>query len=90
MDILESCERKEKKKRRAQIQDIFLLAEVQTRYLVRPENTDIPRPWEYYPELFKPDRIAFEAKKAEDELEACKISRRQYAQEFNIRRQQGV
>lgn len=87
MDVLKSCERREKRNRKTQIRDIFLYAEVQTRYLFRSDGGEPPHPWEYYPGLFCDDRDAFEAEKAEDMTEACRISRKQYAQEFNRRRQ---
>lgn len=89
VEVLEAFERREKRHRKEQIRDIFLQAEVQSRYLTVSKNTEIPRPWEYYPELFSEDKQAFEVQKEADDMEACRNNRRRYAAEFNRRRQQG-
>ena len=76
------------RKKKEDVAHTFLLAEVVTRYMVRNDEKDeIPHPWEYYPELFEEERIAYEEKKARDELEEYKESRREYAAAFNRRRQ---
>jgi hypothetical protein len=89
VDLLESCERKAQRKRREEIRDVFLQAEVQARYLTLKKNSDVPHPWEYYPELFAEDQKAYEKKKLEDEADACRIGRKRYAKEFNQRMRQG-
>lgn len=76
------------RKKKEDIAHTFLLAEVMTRYMVRKdEKEEIPHPWEYYPELFEKESIAYYAKKEQDELEDYKEARKRYVAEFNRRRQ---
>nr|DAT88461.1 MAG TPA: hypothetical protein [Caudoviricetes sp.] len=67
----------------------FVLAEVQARYVCRSnDKQEVPRPWEYYPELFKEEKRWHEDQDQIREIEACKEARRVYASEFNRRRQE--
>mgnify|MGYP006939772602 CR=1 FL=1 len=81
-------QKKEQRLFKEKVRNIFLLAEVVTRYMTRDEKADTPHPWEYYPELFEEDEKIFKEEKEREELEEYKEARRAYAAEFNRRRQQ--
>lgn len=93
MDRVESYNRVEKRRRREKILDNFVLAEVtaiSTAELLMAEGKPkLPRPWEYYPELFAEEKEAVEEMEKEKALEEYKEQRRRYIMEFNRRRQQG-
>lgn len=77
---------REQEKAKMNIMRDFIQAEVIAGYLCREEGQDIPRPWDYYPELFKEEREKYKKAKEERELEEYKAARRSYIAEFNKRR----
>ena len=68
---------------RKNVGNIFLLAEVVTRFIARDEKQDVPHPWEYYPEIFAEDKKLYEEKKKQEELESYKDMRRAYVERWN-------
>jgi hypothetical protein len=60
-------------------------AEVMRLYLFPPEGSELPQPWDYYPELFEQEKEAFLQQKGEKDLEDLKRNRLAYYKEFNDR-----
>jgi len=83
---LDSYERRKRQKRKEQIEDIFVLANL---LIPHSKMTDAPMrmPWEVYPDLFAREQEAYEEQQQAEDLEAYKERRRQYAAEHNRRRQ---
>ena len=73
---------------RKNVGNIFLLAEVVTRYMAKDEKEEMPRPWDYYPEIFAEDKKLHEERKKQEELEAYKEQKRAYAERWNMMRNQ--
>ena len=87
---MESYYRKEKQNIKWKIRHDFITAEVNARYIFREEKQDIPHPWEYYPGLFAEEKVKYEVQKEQVALEDYKEKRKQYVEEFNRRRRQGM
>lgn len=87
MDILICRNRKEQSRRKNKILDEFIIAEVTAANLAKllagNKNTEVPKPWDYYPISFKEEKEAEEQRM----LEEYKERRREYNREFNRRRQ---
>lgn len=73
---------------RKKVGNIFLLAEVVTRYMTKDEKEEMPRPWDYYPEIFAEDKKLHEERRKQEELEAYKEQKRAYAERWNMMRNQ--
>lgn len=86
-DLLDSYRICEEQRIKREIIHDFVMAEVQTRYTFNEKKDDIPRPWEYYPELFAGERKVFEAVEKEKAFEEYKEKRQRYVEEYNRRRQ---
>ncbi len=66
----------------------FIHAEVVTRYMFpKKGETEPPRTWEYFPELFNEEHEKHDGIQKDNELEDLKARRKAYAKEFNRRRQ---
>ena len=89
MDITEAYNRRERRLFKDAVRQQFLLAEIITRFMTREKQEPIPRPWEYYPELFADDKKAAETLEEEKQLQEMKERRRRYASEVNRRRRGG-
>ncbi len=85
---IESANRKQKR----EINDQFRLAELIANNVWSGFNKDVKRamPWDYYPELFKEDKIHYEAQMKKAELEEYKEKRRAKAARFNQSRQEVI
>lgn len=84
MDTVLSYQRRRKK----EIWDIFLKAEVSALYFCGKEGQEPPHPWDYYPELFKDERAKYEETMQEKEFEEYKERKREYIEEMNRRRRE--
>lgn len=87
-DIVDAYNRRERKRFKDAVRQQFLLAEVLTRYITRDKEDALPRPWEYYPELFAEDKREAEKQEEEAQLLELKERRRVYADEINRRRRE--
>lgn len=87
-DLINQYHRKQQEEARRNVMRDFIQAEVIACYLCREKEQDVPHPWDYYPELFKKEKITYEKVKEDRELENYKSARRSYAAEFNSRRRQ--
>lgn len=85
---LQSFERKEFQRRKETVMDLFVLAEIISRYVWADEDSSIPHPWDYYGDLFKKEKEIFEQDKKFREMENYKEKRRAYAKALNERHQQ--
>lgn len=88
-DLLKARARKREEDLKTSVWMQFLQAELVLRFLTREKNDPVPVPWDYYPELFREDRRAYEETASVKELEDFKERRRQYADALN-RRLRGV
>lgn len=89
-DLMSSYYRKERQQQKIRIQQMFIQAEVIARYIFPKEGTnESPHPWEYYPELFREERLKYEQQREEEDLTTANANRHAFAREFNRRRQQG-
>lgn len=88
-DIIEAYRTNEEQRIKREIIHDFVMAEVQTRYTFNEKQDTIPRPWEYYPELFSAEQKAFSDFEEEKAFEDFKEKRQKYVEEYN-RRRQGV
>ena len=72
--------------------DDFIIAEViaaNISALFAEGKPELPKPWDYY-NIFEREKEKFEKEDAKRKLEEYKESRRQYIQEYNDRKQQGL
>ena len=94
MDMLDSCAREEKRKRKEKIVDDFILAEVTAinfAYMLFPnENARTPQPWDYHEKLFAEEKEVFEENDQERRFQEYQARRKDYFDEINRRRQQGL
>lgn len=88
-DMLESYRKNEEQRIKREVIHDFVMAEVQTRYTFREKQDAIPRPWDYYPELFAEEKKVFDVAEKEKAFEEYKEKRQRYVEEYN-RRRQGV
>lgn len=87
-DLMESHRRTERQQAKQRINQDFIMAEVNARYLAMAMDGkgELPKVWEYYPELYADERTQYEAQMAADEMEDYKARRLEYVREFNRRR----
>ena len=87
MDIIESYYRNEKKQFKRMVELAFIHAEVVARYMFPQKGeTEPPRPWEYFSDLFNEEHERHDRLQKGNELEDVKAQRKAYAKEFNRRR----
>lgn len=89
-DRLNGFRKRQEQDQRAAIIRDFVLAEVIAREVLSEKGAQPPKPWNYYPQLFRDEKKAYEEKIAADEMETAKENRRAYMQEFNRRKQLGL
>lgn len=87
-DLMESRRRIERQQAKQRINRDFIMAEVNARYLAMAMDGkgEIPKVWEYYPELYADEKTQYETRMAADALEDYKARRLDYVREFNRRR----
>ncbi|SHK33513.1 hypothetical protein [Hespellia stercorisuis] len=87
-DLMEAYYRRQEAHIKRSIVHDFVMAEVQTRYMFRKDDAELPHVWEYYPALFTEEEKAYVELKEIEDLEACKNSRRKFASEINRARRE--
>lgn len=89
LDIIESYARRTERKRKQKIIEDFVLIKALTLNIatVISGKGDLCNPWDFYPDTFKEEKKEHEQKKLEAELTEYREKRRQWAEEFNRRRQ---
>lgn len=85
-DLMESHRRIERQQAKQRINQDFIMAEVNARYLAMDGKGEIPKVWEYYPELYADEKTQYETRMAADAMEDYKARRLDYVREFNRRR----
>ena len=94
MDMMESYVRCKARERKQQINDNFILSKALTlnisTFFSTDKSSELCNPWDFYPQTFKEDKEEYEHQKLEAELAEYRDKRRQWADEFNKRRQQGT
>ena len=92
MDMMESYIRCRARDRKQQISDNFILSKALALNLstLFSDNTEFCNPWDFYPQTFEKDKEDYEQQKLEAQLADYRDKRRQWADEFNRRRQQGM
>ena len=87
-DLMESHRRIERQQAKQRINQDFIMAEVNARYLAMAMDGkgEIPKVWEYYPELYADEKTQYETRMAADAMEDYKARRLDYVLEFNRRR----
>lgn len=91
--MMESYIRCRERERKRQINDNFILSKALTlnfSTLFSDKLSELCNPWDFYPQTFKEDKEEYEHQKLEAELAEYRDKRRQWADEFNKRRQQGT
>ena len=90
--MMESYVRCRARDRKQQISDNFILSKALTLNLstLFNEKAELCNPWDFYPQTFKEDKEDYEQQKLEAQLADYRDKRRQWADEFNRRRQQGM
>lgn len=92
MDMLESCAREEKRKRKEKIMDDFILAEVVAinfaSIFFNDGKTKVPKPWDYYEKLFTEEKVVFEKEEREREFMEYQARRKDYFDSINRSRHQ--
>lgn len=90
-DFIESRKRVQKQKKKEEILNIFLLANLiaERDPLTDKTGKELTMPWDYYPELFVEEERQYTLAKEEAEFEVYKEKRRLHAREFNTRRHLG-
>ena len=84
-DLMESHHRRERAEFKRKIMHDFIMADVNAKFLFTEKGKQLPRPWDYYPELFEEDRKHFEEDQSEEEFEKYKDQRRARFEAFNKR-----
>lgn len=82
IDRIESADRK----RKYEIGNLFMFAEVISNRMFRDKDTQALMPWDYYPQLFAADKVKYEEKKQADDMENYKEKRRMAMDRHNARR----
>ena len=92
MDMMESYIRCRTRDRKQQISDNFILSKALALNLstLFSDKAEFCNPWDFYPQTFKEDKEDYEQQKLEAQLADYRDKRRQWADEFNRRRQQGM
>ena len=87
-DLMESHRRIERQQAKQRINQDFIMAEVNARYLAMAMDGkgEIPKVWEYYPELYADEKTQYETRMAADAMEDYKARGLDYVREFNRRR----
>ena len=87
-DLMESHRRIERQQAKQRINQDFIMAEVNARYLAMAMDGkgEIPKVWENYPELYADEKTQYETRMAADAMEDYKARRLDYVREFNRRR----
>ena len=87
-DLMESHRRIGRQQAKQRINQDFIMAEVNARYLAMAMDGkgEIPKVWEYYPELYADEKTQYETRMAADAIEDYKARRLDYVREFNRRR----
>ena len=88
---MESRYRLERRQRKFQISDIYLLARITAEHIGisfsgKKFTGEMPHPWDTYPSMFAHEKEEYEKAQAAESLEVYKQKRRAYANEFNRRR----
>lgn len=92
IDMMESYVRCQERQRKQKLTDDFILAKVSTLNLAAmlAGKNDFCNPWDFYPQMFQKDKEIYEAQTREAQLADYRKRRRQWADEFNRRRNQGM
>lgn len=88
-DIMESLYRKKKQEKKERLSEVFILAKSTAEHIgtyLNKENK-AGMPWDFFPELFREEKAAYEKAVEEEELEKARERRRAYAAEW--KRQHG-
>lgn len=88
-DLIDAYQRRRIAQRKAEITDQFINAEVVASLisigLSGDKNARYPRPWDYYPELFKAEKEEAAEITEQDEVAKAYESRRRYGEVWNRR-----
>lgn len=76
------------RRKKAEIWNTFLLAEVLTGYICLKEGQEKPHPWDYYPKLFSEEKAVYEEEMKAERFEEYKERKREYIAEMNRRRRE--
>lgn len=92
MDMMESYVRCKARERKQQISDNFILSKALTLNIstLFSDRSELCNPWDFYPQTFGEDKKEYEHQELEAKLAEYRNKRRQWADEFNKRRQQGT
>ena len=83
IDYVASYKRRQEKRKKEEINNIFVLARVIVSDLFVDGSHPEPMPWDYYPALFASERAESEQERKTEELEEYKEKRRAYITAFN-------
>lgn len=86
-DRINSFERTYSREAKEKISLTFLLSKLVIEQYASASDKKIkpPKPWDYYPELFKEEKITFRAAEKAEELEDYKVKRKAFAQKHNAK-----
>jgi hypothetical protein len=82
IDRIQSADRK----RKQEIGNLFMLAEIISNRMFRDKDTPAVMPWDYYPKLFTEDKASYEDQQRIKELENYKEKRRRAMDRYNFAR----
>lgn len=83
-DIIDGMVYRQTQEQKRNIDQLFVLAEVITRYITPAKGVkEPPHPWEYYPNLFADEKAKYEARQNDSEFQTYKENRRAYFKRFN-------
>lgn len=94
LDMIQSCQREERRRRKDKIIDDFIISEVTARnvaaILFSDKEIKTPKPWDYYEKLFSEEKKAMEPLEREIEFAEYQRRRKDYFDELNRRRHMGM
>lgn len=82
IDRIQSADRK----RKQEIGNLFMLAEIISNRMFRDKDTPAVMPWDYYPKLFAEDKANYEDQQRKNELDNYKEKRRRAMDQYNFAR----
>ena len=92
IDMMESYVRCEERKRKQKISDDFVMTKAYATNLANiiAGKSELCNPWDFYPQLFAEDKDICKEQVQKAEWADYAHRRRQWVQEFNRRREQGM
>ncbi|MBR2528808.1 MAG: hypothetical protein IKE58_10115 [Blautia sp.] len=86
MDILEAYNKAETRRRKREISDSFMLAQLVAAYCLNDKDHKLPMPWDYYPSLFVEEKKTASEAELRSQIEEYKQKRFDYYRIHNERR----